>query len=204
VHPDLEIKYMALDSAGSYRTPGWLSAQKQKLELIYECLCDTDDEDEIFMYSDLDIQFFAPFRSYIEELLMTNDIVFQNDCPDYPVYCMGFFACKKTDAIKDLFKTAITLLKYKSECDQTVINEVIHAFPSIVKYVLPNEFFTVGMHGGKVWDGEEFEIPENIIMHHANWTVGIDNKIKLLKQVRAKQRSQALERLQKKKELHYN
>jgi GR25 family glycosyltransferase involved in LPS biosynthesis len=201
VHPDLEIKYMALDSAGSYKTPGWLSAMKQKLELIYECLCDADDEDEIFMYSDLDIQFFAPFRSYIEELLMTNDIVFQNDCPEY---CTGFFACKKTDAVKDLFKTAITLLKYKSECDQTVINEVIHVFPSIVKYVLPNEFFTVGMHGGKVWDGEEFEIPENIIMHHANWTVGIDNKIKLLEQVRAKQRSQALERLQKKKELHYN
>jgi hypothetical protein len=137
IHPDIEVKYFKLDTKGSCNIPGWLSAMKQKLELIYECLCDDSDEDEIFMFCDLDVQFFAPFRAHIETALATNDIVFQND---YLSFYTGFFACKKTDNIKELFRTAVTLSKYRWVSDQVILNEVIGMFPSIKTYTLPKEF----------------------------------------------------------------
>ena len=37
-----------------------------------------------------------------------------------------------------------------------------------------------------VWDGQDFNIPADIIMHHANWIVGVQNKIKLLNLVKDK------------------
>jgi hypothetical protein len=50
---------------------------------------------------------------------------------------------------------------------------------------LDNRFFTVGVQLGKRWHpGMEISVPENIIMHHANWTVGVENKMALLKHVR--------------------
>ena len=38
----------------------------------------------------------------------------------------------------------------------------------------------------KPWSGEDFNIPENIVSHHANWVIGIDNKIKIMDIVREK------------------
>ena len=54
----------------------------------------------------------------------------------------------------------------------------------IVK-VLSTRFWTFGSFGGQ-WKGQNFDIPENLLMHHANWTEGIDNKIKLLEIVKNK------------------
>ena len=34
---------------------------------------------------------------------------------------------------------------------------------------------------GREWDGDEsFDVPDDIVLHHANYTRGIDNKFKLL------------------------
>ena len=51
--------------------------------------------------------------------------------------------------------------------------------------LLPKEFFTYGVFNNGEWDYPEnniidFKIPSDIIFHHANWTIGIDNKLKLL------------------------
>jgi hypothetical protein len=39
---------------------------------------------------------------------------------------------------------------------------------------------------GSQWKGNNFEIPDKLVMHHANWTEGIQNKIALLNIVRSK------------------
>ncbi len=50
---------------------------------------------------------------------------------------------------------------------------------------LPIEFFGGGTLTGKPWrPGQRLPVPGNIIMHHANWTVGIKNKIAQLTYVR--------------------
>ncbi|MCX5713943.1 MAG: putative nucleotide-diphospho-sugar transferase [Candidatus Omnitrophica bacterium] len=50
---------------------------------------------------------------------------------------------------------------------------------------LPREFFSPGIVNECIWRPDmEFPVPRNIIMHHANWTVGVKNKIAQLKYVR--------------------
>jgi hypothetical protein len=50
---------------------------------------------------------------------------------------------------------------------------------------LPKEFFSPGIMKRCIWSpGMEFPIPRNIIMHHANWTTGVKNKIAQLQYVR--------------------
>ena len=61
--------------------------------------------------------------------------------------------------------------------DQTTLNNQIH----ICKHkLLSHRFFTVGQSIKQPWEGEEFELPKDVLVHHANWVVGIDKKIELL------------------------
>ncbi len=50
---------------------------------------------------------------------------------------------------------------------------------------LPVTFFGGGTLTGKCWNpGDSLLVPEGIVLHHANWTVGVERKISQLKYVR--------------------
>jgi hypothetical protein len=51
---------------------------------------------------------------------------------------------------------------------------------------LSHRFFTIGHLVGAQWKEQPFDIPADVKMHHANWTVGLFNKEKLLTVVREK------------------
>ena len=78
----------------------------------------------------------------------------------------------------------------KFDHDQTAMNYILNNQPKfnlgIKEKKLPtNQYFTVAAATeAKQWVGQEFEIPKDILVHHSNWTVGLDNKIKLLDFVR--------------------
>jgi len=49
---------------------------------------------------------------------------------------------------------------------------------------LPDQFFGAGLFTGKIWElDQELIIPKDIVLHHANYTVGVPNKIAQLKYV---------------------
>ena len=189
VYPNIVIDVLYIDQlseSGAFYKNGWYEATLAKLEAITKILNNTDNS--LFIFSDTDVQFFKPFHSIINNLLLTNDIVFQNDYDS--LQCTGFFACRQTPLIKDLFNKALWLLKKRKNNisdDQVAMHEALKRFPQIKHAMLPREFFTYGSFRKKeIWSGiqQEFDIPENIIMHHANWTVGIQNKLDMLQYVR--------------------
>jgi len=50
---------------------------------------------------------------------------------------------------------------------------------------LPRQFFGGGTLAGKAWKpGMVLQVPQDIVLHHANWTIGIENKIAQLKYVK--------------------
>ena len=67
--------------------------------------------------------------------------------------------------------------------DQAGLNDKIHM---VKNKLLSNRFWTVGMAIHNRWLGQDFSIDKSILMHHANWTVGVDSKYELLKKVREK------------------
>jgi hypothetical protein len=166
---------------GEFASLGFDDAMFKKIELIIKNI-DIDDQN-ILVFSDCDIQFFSDLVFD----LTNNEILFQED---YNSKCAGFFVCKQTQNVLDFFnlvKTEFTKAKNGKIDDQYVFNNLLttNNFKLSYGYLPSNKYWTVGnTMCGKVWNGEDILIPEGLIMHHANFTIGYENKIKLLKLVK--------------------
>ena len=175
--------------AGSYGSEGWEETMVKKFEHIIDNI-DINDK-ELLVFADCDIQFFKDFSNDITEELGDKDIKFQDDVI---AVCAGFFVCKQTKEVLDFFKMVkMYILKYIKPgiCDQVVLNRIFEKrVPLKVKWgLLPRtKYFTVASStcGPVRWTGEDFEPPSDILVHHGNWTVGLDNKLKLMNLVKNK------------------
>ncbi len=118
------------------------------------------------------------------------DIVFQMDSDD--IYCAGFFICNQSYKVLNFFKLVRDELGRRFNGvihDQIIINDLIRNNQHGIEVgkLDKNEFWTIANSIGGVWNGTaEFNVPSNLIVHHANWTIGIDNKLKLLNLTRQK------------------
>jgi hypothetical protein len=174
-----------MSPTGEYESEGFDLTMLKKVEWIIENI-NTNDSD-ILVFADCDIQFFQN----IEEDLGEFDIKFQEDIGSY---CAGFFICKQNQKVLDFFKYVHETLKLNLDGkihDQTIINHLLHnkIFTDInVGLLDKNKYWTVAnSNGGQVWNGETINyVPKEIVMHHANFTVGIKNKLQLLNRIKEK------------------
>jgi hypothetical protein len=160
----------------------WGATMLQKVELILAAI--KAEWGGMFIYSDVDIQFFRSFRSVVEPLMDNKDIIFQRDNPQ-GTKCAGFFVCRANEVTLALWqKVKKYMLDRRMNCDQTALNAVIGT--SKVRWdFLPSEFFGGGTFNNHHWNpGDSLPIPQNAIMHHANYTIGIENKLLQLQYVR--------------------
>jgi len=182
VEPNITPIFCELDQkcpTGEFSSEGWNDTTKEKLEFILDIV--KTDTNEYFIFSDIDVQFFKPVWNLGEKALSNYDIVFQNDY--YGAQCTGFFYCKNNSKTKQLFEEALKIHNQHRD-DQTSIQAALRIVPEIKHALLPKEYFTLGMFYDH-WHGQPiFKIPQNIIVHHANWVMGVDNKLKLLEAVK--------------------
>lgn len=181
---NLEIKYFPQECEnGEYHSNGWKKTMERKVEYILYSLENTNDG-EYFIHSDIDIQFFGKIKNDLETLVKNTDkdILFQNDGIQV---CMGFFICRKNEKTFNFFKKILSEL-HNHRDDQYAANYFLNEM-NIFYDKLPERYYTIGIQHG-VWDGNltDFYVPNDILMHHANFTVGVDNKIKLLKLIKEK------------------
>ena len=164
---------------------GWTQTTIKKIDLIIRAI--QENWGYVFVYSDVDIQFFKPTKDVLLKLLDDLDIIFQRNSPSDTV-CTGFFMCR---ANKRTLRFWHAVKKYMQEhtekSDQRSTNTLLHAkgnpFEIAFGY-LPVEFFCGGTLTGKAWHpNQELKTPDNIVLHHANWTPGIKNKIAQLEYV---------------------
>jgi len=160
---------------GEFYKEGWDKTCYRKVELFYKA-CE-ENQGELYAFSDVDIQFFGNVKETMIEELGDYDIACQNDAG--ASYCSGFFICRGNEATLNMFSEMKK--NYHAE-DQTTLNRHINMVKS--KF-LSRKFFTIG-HIVGLWNGQDFNMPYPILVHHSNWTSGIENKIKLLDIVRKK------------------
>lgn len=173
---DLEIKHLPQICSGLYLADNWASFIKEKVKYVLEIIY--KDDDECFVFSDIDVQFFGNIKSDLMHQLGLYDIIFQND---FNFCCAGFFACKKNSRTFRLFNNILANIVDREE---NALNYELSK--GLVNYgQLDNKYWTFGCYK-KYWVGQDFGIPEDILVHHANWTVGLDNKMLLLETVRKK------------------
>jgi hypothetical protein len=165
-------------------TSGWLDAMDYKLSVILKAI--EECKDTWFIFADCDVQFFRPFIDDIERELQDVDLVCQEDKGSL---CAGFFACKSNNKTKQLFITIKNNFK-RLVNDQVALN----AYKDIISYKLlcNKKYFTIGnvfnnLDGTSNWDNQtEIIPPKEIMVHHANYVKGTENKLKLLTMIKEK------------------
>jgi hypothetical protein len=172
-----------ISPSGEYKSKGWDLTMLEKIDMIIETI---DLSGEAFIYADCDVQFFGD----ILHDLGNNDIMFQQDYFS-DNYCAGFFIAKQNKAVLDFFvKVKETFIASVNEvnADQSVINRLLRLGYPITASILPaNKYWTVAFAtDGAPWNGQDINVPSQIVMHHANFTIGVENKMALLEQVKNK------------------
>jgi hypothetical protein len=180
-----------------FQSEGWRSTMEYKVQCFIDAAYETK-EGECFIFSDPDIQFFKPFYKDLIRELGDFDAAFQNDYGGG--VNTGFFIMRSTPKTRAFLKTVKGNLHLFPE-EQVCFNHLIQNFYQYPKIaykwkMLPREYWTYGEKAIQraangqpfsTWqEGQDFDIPKDIIIHHANWTTPFSNKIKLLDLVKNK------------------
>lgn len=174
-------------SSGEYMTSGWSKTMKKKVDLILKAI----DKGEVFIHSDCDIVYLQDPTEEILQELGSYDLAFQSDyIPGREIwYCMGFFICRPSQSVRDLFVKVYENIDNFDGNDQLSLNHILSTYKNPnppgfrdIKYKLLSErFYTYGQSGDDIrWEGQDFKLPEGLITFHANWTVGVDKKVLLV------------------------
>lgn len=163
--------------SGSYYSDGWKTTTMKKVDVFIKAV--NENMGDIFVFSDVDIQFFGPIKDALIQELGEFDIAIQNDYNGG--LCSGFFVCRGNERTLKMFESM------RDNHDQYLEDQ--HALNMNLNHcnytVLSTRFWTFGSFGTQ-WKNQNFDIPDNLLMHHSNWVEGIDKKVELLKIVRFK------------------
>jgi hypothetical protein len=172
--------------SGSFRTEGWRETQIKKvgwwLQAIEEC-----DEGEIFIGSDVDVQWFLPVCDFLERSMKGIDFAIQGLLkPNAGAICSGFFVCRATSTTKDMWKSVLDdLLAGTCEGEQNILSEYLKQpggrRPPAWTLLDPGIVWLPTQCYSKL---EQLRIPPTIAIHHAAYTVGIESKLEQLRYVR--------------------
>jgi hypothetical protein len=173
-------KIEQLCESGNYYEAGWKEAMDLKIDLYNQAINENDD---FFIWSDVDIEFHQPFMEDLLNAINSSDfdILFQKGYGPFgePEYCAGFFICRINKNTKDFFKY-IYNNREQYPCDQEAINKNID---KIKAGFLSEKYFNISKQY-RNWNNQNIELPDNIIMCHANYTIGTENKIKMLLKIK--------------------
>ncbi len=176
----IKAVYHTQTNSGSFMSEGWLDSMDIKLDIILNAL----EESEEFIFADCDIQFFKPFIHIVQSNLKTYDIVCQEDRGSL---CAGFFGCKSNERTRELFRAVKQNFRLMVN-DQVALNNFKHLARCATLDI--NQFYTIGNffennNGTSIWDNiTNITPPSNILLHHANYVVGVENKINLLNMIK--------------------
>lgn len=131
---------------------------------------------EIFFCCDSDVLLNAPVEWFIEQL-KDNDIIFQQDMG---TACLGFYVARVSPKVIKAFDKVNEFTTKEVNC-QVAFNRMISTFDLKIDYFQTKDVWNYGCLNRGLWNGEEFDFPDNVKAFHANYTIGIPNKVKLLK-----------------------
>ena len=195
IKDDIEIiarEYRQECSSGTFRSDGWDITMLHKLELLKEAVEDHWN-DQVFIYSDVDVIFLKPALEALLTFLGDHDFVVQQGWPQNAL-CAGFFVMRGNEKTLKLITTAHRLLEEKiSVDDQVALRKALKEFKKgeISWRFLPSEQFPNGYRVLKTGAAElysansEIVLDDSIILFHANCCIGLENKYDFLMRVQA-------------------
>jgi hypothetical protein len=170
--------------SGNFMEEGWMRSMHDKIDLVIRGI--EENWNEYFIHSDCDVQFFGDIKSDLLEQVQDYDLAGTNDNPFDPNshICCGFFICKGNDKTLSMFKEIKKIMNQQYN-DQIVLNTIKDRFITSKKLNYKH-YNVIYSNGPRVWSPEMgvTHVDPSILTHHANWIIGIENKITNLKLVK--------------------
>jgi hypothetical protein len=175
--------------SASFKREGWNECMADKLKAILSLPLDGKPT----LYVDCDVALSpraAAWAAEYAESMAPDEIAFSDDVVQW---CAGVMLFRPTVATAEWWRLIMALSAAWMTPDQDVIHSLRHqvserggAMPVPVS-VLPasrvSNWATIG--NLTVWGGEEFVVPETCLAWHANWTIGVESKMKMLRAAKA-------------------
>jgi len=135
-------------------------------------------ENDVLLYCDSDVLLLEDTQWFADQI-GDNDFVFQSD---KGTACMGFFVVKVNDKTKAVIQESINAMQDNTKNYQEVFNIVARGHNLKTCFFDNKDVWNYGVIGD-LWTGQDFEIPKGLKAFHANYTIGIPNKVILLNRV---------------------
>lgn len=181
---ELVVKWLPQDCPSAcFGAHGWNETMRRKVEFVQQSFSEVP-EGAWFLHSDCDVVLFEGWDAILQanNNAVNYDMLIQND--HMTGMCAGFFFCKNNERTRRLWRLVSDNLSDYAN-DQVALNYFLNLEKDLKYLPLSCEYFTYGVLQAGHWKGQSFTIPQvdRLRMVHANYTVGIDNKIELLRYV---------------------
>jgi hypothetical protein len=176
-----------ISPTAKYSMKGWRETQYNKT--LYWKKAVEDNMGDIIICADVDIQFLKKSKDHLVASLKDADIAFQQNQKGGKI-CSGFFVCRCSLVTQNFFEIVAKRL-----------NKIMHIDGGGEQYEMQklleeswygNKINVVKLSHDRIWtpgqnyeDHSELDIPEDIMVHHANWAEGKDAKLEQLEYVKS-------------------
>lgn len=162
--------------SGSYKQTNWDLQLRDRAICVNEFI--QTAQSKYFLFSDVDILFYKNVKDELLEEIKGFDLIFQDDSfKEVPInFCCGFYFGRINKTTKAFFKRMTT--EYIDDLDdQENLNLRLSRSKGIRYKSLSRRFYNL-----RSWrPGNEIKYPDfPIVMYHANFAVGVANKLFLL------------------------
>jgi hypothetical protein len=168
---------------GEFESDGFQVTCLDKVDFILEALA---RETEPFLFSDVDVRFYGPVVDDLLKCLGDADMAFQWD-GERGRECTGFMVIRPTRHVLNFWRWVRDRMARTGEMDQDAVHAVLEEkLFDLVRantVILPERYWTFGRDDKHWHPGMPVNPPADLLAHHANWTVGVENKLKLLEAV---------------------
>lgn len=185
------VSYGQTCPTGEFHAEGWNDCMLDKLQTLMSL----PEDGSLTLYVDADVCLFPDLAEWCllaGEELSDDTVAFSDDIIQW---CAGIMLFRSTPRVQSFWRTLADLSLAWDLPDQEAIHHLRMQSASrpkgrlpITPCLLPRDMFcnwaTVNdpsLPGA--WDGESFVVPPSCLAWHANWTIGLANKQRMLERV---------------------
>lgn len=171
-----------------YAKGQWHRVVAQKFEILRRAFA-SEPEGSIFVMSDVDVRFYQPFSEDVRQRIEGRDVLFQNNRPGLAHaarhICTGFMVIRCCPRARAFFERAYAVLlaaDHPRTGDQYACIHTLEEGATRIRYALLPDRYWTPVHRGAPWQPfDPLAPPADVILHHANKTIGVPNKIAQLR-----------------------
>jgi len=150
------------------RAGGGMPTYLYKASKICKALSEVE-EDEVFLFTDVDVQFFGPIKPLAEEIMKSGvDFVLQKEFEDIGVN-IGFMLMRSSKGLREFWEYAYQEIQRTQALDQRVVNNMLYSGMAGEKFGIRWDVWP-----SRVWASSTAfsgPLPDPLVVHHANFLI---------------------------------